>query len=113
MEDEYTPLSMAKRIELLRLMTEARLCDEREGVLFRQGLGRFHLPSAGHEGLAVLENSLRPSDVIFPHYRDRALMLARGLSAHDIALAYFGKAQSSCGGRQLPSHFSSRRLNVV
>ena len=40
-------------------------------------------------------------------------MLARGLTANEIALAYFGKAQSSCGGRQLPSHFSSRRLNLV
>jgi 2-oxoisovalerate dehydrogenase E1 component len=110
---EHTPLSAAERIELLRLMTEARLCDEREGSLFRQGRGRFHLPSAGHEGLAVLARSLRASDVIFPHYRDRALMLARGFTASDIALSYFGKAQSSGGGRQLPSHFSCRRLNVV
>jgi 2-oxoisovalerate dehydrogenase E1 component len=66
----------------------------------------------GHEALAALAYSLRPDDYVFPYYRDRALMLARGLTDYELALAYFAKRASSSGGRQMPGHYSSRELNV-
>ena len=66
----------------------------------------------GHEALAALAFSLRPDDYIFPYYRDRALMMARGLSTFELALAYFAKADSSSGGRQMPGHYSSRHHNI-
>jgi 2-oxoisovalerate dehydrogenase E1 component len=113
MYDNYTPPSAAERLELLRLMTLARLSDEREGVLFRQGRAPFQVSSAGHEGLAVIQRGLRTTDLIFPHYRDRALMLARGLSLRDLALDFFAKRESGGGGRQLPCHYTSRALNIV
>ena len=74
---------------------------------------RCRAPGAGHEGLAALAPLLRADDYLFPHYRDRALMLARGASTFEIALGFFGRAASSSGGRQMASHWSSRAHNVV
>lgn len=86
--------------------------DRREGILLRQSKGWFQVSGIGHEALAVLEESMRPDDWIFPYYRSRALMLARGLSNYELALAYFAKKSSSSGGRQMPGHYSSREHNV-
>jgi 2-oxoisovalerate dehydrogenase E1 component len=66
----------------------------------------------GHEALGALAYLLREDDYIFPYYRDRGLMLARGLSNRALALAYFAKREGSSGGRQMPGHYSSRKHNV-
>lgn len=100
------------KLELLKLMAVSREGDRREGILIRQSKGHFHISGMGHEAVSALAYALRDDDYLFPHYRDRALMLARGLSAYDLALAFFGKSESSSGGRQMPSHFSDRSRNV-
>ena len=99
-------------LHLLRLMLEARAGDEREGILIRQGKGWFHLSGAGHEALAGLASHLLPEDFIFPHYRDRALMLTRGIRTAELAKDYLARAGSSSDGRNLPSHVSCRERNV-
>jgi 2-oxoisovalerate dehydrogenase E1 component len=66
----------------------------------------------GHEALGALAYLLREDDYLYPYYRDRGLMLARGLSTYELALAYFAKRGSSSGGRQMPGHYSSRKHNV-
>jgi 2-oxoisovalerate dehydrogenase E1 component len=98
--------------ELLHLMALAREGDRREGILLRQGKGWFQVSGMGHEALGALAYCLHPDDYLFPYYRDRALMLARGLTNYDLALAYFAKRDSSSGGRQMPGHYSDRARNV-
>lgn len=93
-------------------MMTSREGDRREGILLRQSKGWFQVSGMGHEALAAMQLSLRPDDWIFPYYRSRALMLARGLSNYDLALAYLAKRESSSGGRQMPGHYSSREHNV-
>lgn len=100
------------KLDLLSLMLTSREGDRREGILMRQGKGWFHVGAAGHEALAALAYSLREDDYIFPYYRDRPLMLGRGISNYDLALAFFAKRESSSAGRQMPGHFSNRELNV-
>lgn len=100
------------KLDLLRLMLLSREGDRREGILLRQSKGWFQVSGMGHEALAAFAFCLRDDDYIFPYYRDRALMLARGLSNYDLALAYFAKRGSSSGGRQMPGHYSSRDHNV-
>lgn len=100
------------KLDFLRLMMLSREGDRREGILLRQSKGWFQVSGMGHEALAAIELSLRPDDWIFPYYRSRALMLARGLTNYDLALAYFAKRESSSGGRQMPGHYSSRKHNV-
>lgn len=100
------------KLDFLRLMMLSREGDRREGILLRQSKGWFQVSGMGHEALAGIELALRPDDWLFPYYRSRALMLARGLSNLDLAMAYFAKRESSSGGRQMPGHYSSRALNV-
>ncbi len=109
----HVELPQLDDVDLLQIMQLSREGDRREGILFRQNKGRFQLPGAGHEALAAVVRSLNEDDLVFPHYRDRALLLARGTPNRDIALAYFAKADAMGGGRQLPSHFDDRQRNFV
>ncbi|MBX3112196.1 MAG: hypothetical protein KF857_09320 [Fimbriimonadaceae bacterium] len=101
------------KLEYLRLMMLSREGDRREGILLRQSKGWFQVSGMGHEALGCLAGHLRPDDWLYPYYRDRALMLARGLTNYELALAYFAKRASSSGGRQMPGHYSSRKHNVM
>lgn len=100
------------KLDLLKLMFLSREGDRREGVLLRQGKGWFHVAGAGHEALGVIGLLLRSDDYLFTYYRDRAMLLARGVSNQELALGYFGKRDSSSGGRQMPSHGSCRERNI-
>jgi 2-oxoisovalerate dehydrogenase E1 component len=100
------------KIEYLRLMLLSREGDRREGILLRQSKGWFQVGGMGHEAVGAMAYALRPDDYIFPYYRDRALMLSRGLSNYELALGYFAKKESGSGGRQMPGHVSSRELNA-
>ncbi len=107
------PASKAlNKLDFLKLMLLSREGDRREGILLRQSKGWFQVSGMGHEALGAFANFLREDDYIFPYYRDRALMLARGMSNYDLALAYFAKKKSSSAGRQMPGHYSSRKHNV-
>lgn len=111
-----TPTTMERasfpKLELLRTMMLSREGDRREGILMRQGKGWFQVPGMGHEALAAIAYHLRPDDYLFPTYRDRALMLARGMTPREIALDFMARAGSSSEGRNMPAHYSSRALNV-
>jgi len=111
-----TPTTMERasfpKLELLRTMMLSREGDRREGILMRQGKGWFQVPGMGHEALAAIAYHLRPDDYIFPTYRDRALMLARGMTTRAIALDFMARAGSSSEGRNMPAHYSSRALHV-
>ncbi|MEM9399858.1 MAG: thiamine pyrophosphate-dependent enzyme [Verrucomicrobiota bacterium] len=105
-------LSNSQKKQLLENMILSRESDRREGILIRQGKGWFHIGSSGHEALAALAMGMTAKDFLFPHYRDRALILQRGVKLLELAQGFFGKRESSSGGRQLPSHFSNRRHNI-
>ena len=111
-----TPTTMERasfpKLDLLRTMMLSREGDRREGILMRQGKGWFQVPGMGHEAIAAIAYHLRPDDYIFPTYRDRALMLARGMTTREIALDFMARAGSSSEGRNMPAHYSSRALNV-
>lgn len=107
----------AHRIELparalLHLMALSREGDRREGILLRQSKGWFQVSGMGHEALAALAYTLQADDYLFPYYRDRALVLARGVTNYELALAYLAKRDSSSGGRQMPGHYSDRDRNI-
>ena len=86
------------RLELLKLMYLSREGDRREGVLHRQSNGWFQVAGMGHEPLAAIAQQLNDGDYLFPYYRDRAMVLARGVSNAELASAYFAKKGSSSGG---------------
>jgi 2-oxoisovalerate dehydrogenase E1 component len=96
----------------LRVMMRSREFDRRAGILCRQGRAWFHISSAGHEALAGAVCSLRAEDLIFPHYRDRALLMARGMTIADMTRDLLATASSHSGGRNMSAHFSFPSGNV-
>jgi 2-oxoisovalerate dehydrogenase E1 component len=109
-------LTRERLIEFYRLMYLSRKTDDREIVLKRQQKIFFQISCAGHEALLVAAGmAMKPGyDWFFPYYRDRAICLALGNTVEEQLLQAVGAADDTAsGGRQMPSHWSSRRLNIV
>ena len=109
-------LSAQKLVEIYRLMYLSRGIDDREILLKRQQKTFFQISAAGHEALQVAAAlALRPGyDWFFPYYRDRALCLALGVTPYEMMLQAVGAADDpASGGRQMPTHWSSRPLHIV
>ena len=66
-------------IQVYRSMFTAREIDRLERELTTRGEAFFHVSGAGHEGSAALAAHLKPEDWLHCHYRDKALMTARGV----------------------------------
>jgi 2-oxoisovalerate dehydrogenase E1 component len=99
-------LSKEDKLRLLTILLESRHGDLREQNLNRQGKGHFHVSGMGHEGLAALGIAMVEGDYVVPYYRDRALVLGRGVASRELALDYFAKRKGQSHGRQMPSHYS-------
>jgi 2-oxoisovalerate dehydrogenase E1 component len=112
----WDELSAQDKVEIYRLMFLSRAVDDREILLKRQQKIFFQISAAGHEALQVgAALALRPGyDWFFPYYRDRALCLAVGVTPYDMMLQAVGAATDpASGGRQMPTHWSSRPLHIV
>ena len=112
-QESAPALSQELRLKLLKLMLDARMNDEAEQALKRRGLGHFQMCSQGHEALAGVALAMSAGDWLHPHYRDRALVMGRGVTHAQIFLDFFAKRDSVTGGRQMPVHFNSRGQRIV
>jgi 2-oxoisovalerate dehydrogenase E1 component alpha subunit len=103
-------------LAMYRTMLTARLVDEAAFRLNRQGKAPFVVPVSGHEGCQIgtawaLE---RGRDVWLPYYRDLGVVLVAGMTPYEVFLGLFAKADDpTSGGRQMPAHWSSRRLGII
>jgi len=115
-EDLQLDLNEESLLEMYGLIVLSRRLDERTWVLHRQGKIAFHVSGIGHEAAQVGAAMAlrRGQDWVVPYYRDLAMMLALGLTPKEFMLGVMGKkGEPSSGARQMPSHWSIRRMNVV
>jgi 2-oxoisovalerate dehydrogenase E1 component len=105
-------LSKKDKLRLLTIILESRHGDLREQNLNRQGKGHFHVSGMGHEALAAISFATEDGDYLCGYYRDRALVLGRGVTSAELALDYFAKRDGQSHGRQMPSHYSYASKNI-
>ncbi|MDD3277057.1 MAG: thiamine pyrophosphate-dependent enzyme, partial [Kiritimatiellales bacterium] len=98
---------------LYRHMLASRKADAVQADAAQRGEAFFYIPSSGHEAMAALAPHLTSTDWLHCHYRDRALMLARGVTQQDLLLGLLGKTGSPSEGRRMPGFACSRKLNLL
>lgn len=109
-------LSNDQVLEMYEMMLLARKIDERLWLLNRAGKVPFVVSCQGQEaaqvGAAFALN--RQEDYILPYYRDLGVVLSFGMTAKDIMLSNFAKAEDpNSGGRQMPGHFGQKKNRIV
>ncbi|MGE7767338.1 thiamine pyrophosphate-dependent dehydrogenase E1 component subunit alpha [Peribacillus sp. NPDC096540] len=109
-------LSDDKVLGMYKVMLLARRIDERMWLLNRSGKIPFVVSCQGQEaaqvGAAFALN--REKDYVLPYYRDLGVVLAFGMTAKDLMLSSFAKAEDpNSGGRQMPGHFGQKKNRIV
>jgi 2-oxoisovalerate dehydrogenase E1 component alpha subunit len=109
-------LSDQQVLGMYRDMLLARKVDERTWLLNRAGKLPFVLSCQGQEAAQVgaayaLDKN---KDFLCPYYRDIGVVIPFGMSARDLMLNSFAKAEDpNSGGRQMPGHFGGKKYRIL
>ena len=103
-------------LKMYETMLLARRLDERMRLLNRAGKIPFVISCQGQEaaqvGAAFALDCTK--DYIAPYYRDMGVVLHFGMTARDLMLSAFAKAQDpNSGGRQMPGHFGQKKNRIL
>src|SRR4051812_6800372 len=118
LHDRHTILSLTDDdlVGIYRNILLARRLDQKIWGLNRMGKAAFVVSCQGHEGAQVGSAwAIRKGhDIVLPYYRDTGVVLTLGMTPYEVLLGVFARADDpSSGGRQMPNHWGSRRLNII
>ena len=116
--DNHSALGLSDQdvCNMYETMLLARKIDERMWLLNRAGKIPFVISCQGQEAAQVgaayaLDNT---KDYIAPYYRDMGVVLHFGMTARDLMLSAFAKAEDpNSGGRQMPGHFGQKKNRIL
>jgi 2-oxoisovalerate dehydrogenase E1 component alpha subunit len=108
-------MSDAEALDIYYAMVVSRRVSEYALKLAFQGSLDVSIPSDGHEAAQIASmRVLRPTDPVYLFYRSAPAAYARGMTAREIFLDYFGAADGpSSGGKNLPGHWAKKHLNLM
>lgn len=109
-------LSDDQVLEMFKTMLLARKLDERMWLLNRAGKIPFVISCQGQEAAQVGASFAldRDKDYVAPYYRDMGVVLAFGMTATELMLSGFAKAEDpNSGGRQMPGHFGQKKNRIL
>ncbi|XXM73806.1 thiamine pyrophosphate-dependent dehydrogenase E1 component subunit alpha [Lysinibacillus sphaericus] len=113
---EELGLSNEKVLEMYETMLLARKIDERMWLLNRSGKIPFVISCQGQEAAQIGAAFAldKQKDYVLPYYRDMGVVLTFGMTAQELMLSGFAKAEDpNSGGRQMPGHFGQKKNNIV
>lgn len=117
-ENRHASLGLSDQdvLDMYETMLLARKIDERMWLLNRAGKIPFVISCQGQEaaqvGAAFALN--KEKDYVLPYYRDMGVVLHFGMTARDLMLSAFAKAEDpNSGGRQMPGHFGQKKNRIV
>jgi 2-oxoisovalerate dehydrogenase E1 component alpha subunit len=110
----WDPHLAASDLELgLRHMMMTRVFDDRMHRAQRQGRTTFYIKSTGEEAVSVAAGmALRPTDMLFPAYRNQGLQMVRGQKLVDLMCQILSNSRDMCKGRQLPVMYHSKEARL-
>jgi 2-oxoisovalerate dehydrogenase E1 component alpha subunit len=117
-DNRHIPLGLSDHdvLEMYKTILLARKIDERMWLLNRAGKIPFVISCQGQEAAQVGAAFAldKDKDYILPYYRDMGVVLTFGMTARDLMLSAFAKAEDpNSGGRQMPGHFGQKKNRIV
>ncbi len=104
---------MQKLLDIYKSVVTIRKIEEVEENYVKQGKAFFFMPGTGHEETVAINNSLIEEDYLACHYRDKALMVARGAKPVDFFNNMLSNAESDSAGRQMSAFLHNKNLHML
>src|SRR5437588_7551154 len=113
MKTEY-PAKPLDTVGLYHTMLQARVINDLLKTRKTQGRFPFYIGCGGHESTAAVVAALNDDDWLALYYRDLGAWLQRtGDLYGPLREAYSRTTGPMCAGRNMPSHYSSRRHRIL